>query len=309
MYNRIWNWYFRVRSDKTGELTDSSLVGTGSNDASLFGKLCARLPSQFSEFLASSNIPDRADSNVTVSSNEFSVIDFAKVSGQYESEILRAWFGNEYKDIMDSQFGANINTDADERPTLCWHNRVYMSGYDVDGTDQTTLGSFSGKSVAPINIHMPRKFFPEHGLIMIMQLMRFPTIHEEEHNYLVSRTQFDYEEISGDPQIIENSEPVQLNYRDIFATQTASLPVGYVPASWFYRSEPSYVQFKFDTLGGFPFLEDIPQNENEGWYHEDQEYADMFQTNQLGHYRSHIRVGAEKMSPVPPAIRSIYAGV
>src|SRR5205085_2587943 len=35
--------------------------------------------------------------------------------------------------------------DADNRPLLVMRSNLWASGYDVDGTDQTSLGQFSGR--------------------------------------------------------------------------------------------------------------------------------------------------------------------
>ncbi|AJK28249.1 putative major capsid protein [Eel River basin pequenovirus] len=307
MYNRIWNWYFRVRSDTSGELSDTAF-NTSANGKD-YGNLCSRLPSQWSETMNPSNLPADSTKQVDASGNEVSIIDFAKTQGEYESRILRSWFGNTYKDIIDSQFSGNVSTDADERPTLMMHKRDFMSGRDVDGTDEVTLGSFSGKSVSPVDFYVPPFFCPEHGMIMLMQLARFPTIHENEHHYLAPVVNPTYEEIAGDPQIIENSEPVTLEAGSIFGKDTSTTDLGTVPHSWYYRSEPSYIHKDFDDAEGFPFLTDQIANQNDGWYHEGNDYDSMFQTRQFGHQRTHVRIGAQKKSPVPPAIRSIYAGV
>src|SRR5205807_9431744 len=38
-----------------------------------------------------------------------------------------------------------FRSDADNRPLLVMRSNLWASGYDVDGTDQTSLGQFSGR--------------------------------------------------------------------------------------------------------------------------------------------------------------------
>src|SRR5437868_5434500 len=58
--------------------------------------------------------------------------------------------------------------------TLVMRSNLWASGYDVDGTDQTSLGQFSGR-VQQTYIHsVPRFFVPEHGTMFTLALVRFP---------------------------------------------------------------------------------------------------------------------------------------
>src|SRR5437588_538781 len=41
--------------------------------------------------------------------------------------------------------GGKTSYDADNRPLLVMRSNLWASGYDVDGTDQTSLGQFSGR--------------------------------------------------------------------------------------------------------------------------------------------------------------------
>src|SRR5207302_5616926 len=52
--------------------------------------------------------------------------------------------------------------DADNRPLLVMRSNLWASGYDVDGTDQTSLGQFSGRVQQTYKHSVPRFFVPEH---------------------------------------------------------------------------------------------------------------------------------------------------
>src|SRR5438552_18274903 len=49
------------------------------------------------------------------------------------------------------------------RPLLVMRSNLWASGYDVDGTDQTSLGQFSGRVQQTYKHSVPRFFVPEHG--------------------------------------------------------------------------------------------------------------------------------------------------
>src|SRR5207302_6283755 len=67
-----------------------------------------------------------------------------------------------YHDVISS-FGGKTSYDADNRPLLVMRSNLWASGYDVDGTDQTSLGQFSGRVQQTYKHSVPRFFVPEHG--------------------------------------------------------------------------------------------------------------------------------------------------
>lgn len=304
-YNRIFNWYFRNRSDKSGKA--DTLVYTGARTR-MYGHLIGRLPSQWSEILHTDNLPNQTDREVS-SATVLDIVDFAKQQGIYESEVLRTWFADEYQDVIEKNFRGNVLDDSEDKPELVWHHRMAMSGYDVDGTAGDSLGQYGGKSVANVNYAIPRKFFPEHGLVFHCATMRYPTIHHKEVNRLAKVQQFDYEEISGDPRLLENSEPVEFTREENFANTTGSGTVlGMVPAGYHYRSEQSATHSLFDAANGYPFIEVVPGTKEDASYHTTTEFDDVFQSTQLGHYQIHLLCQADTWSTVPPARESIFAG-
>src|SRR5437763_13348608 len=53
------------------------------------------------------------------------------------------------------------------RSQLFPYTTLFRSGYDVDGTDQTSLGQFSGRVQQTYKHSVPRFFVPEHGTMFI----------------------------------------------------------------------------------------------------------------------------------------------
>ncbi len=179
-YNRIWNRYFRAPTDTGSILADTALIAQ--QDGKDFGELCARKKAIWTTGIESTITT--ADHELDVTGSVLDILDLARVRARYRSEQTRDWFGQRYNDLIKDVFGSGVNTDADERPTLIMRKTQFMSGYDVDGTDDATLGSYSGKSSARCQIRVPRRYCPEHGTIWLMVLVRFPTIHQDEIHYL-----------------------------------------------------------------------------------------------------------------------------
>jgi len=302
-YNRIWNRYFRVPSDTTSILADTALI-SGQNGKD-FGELCARPKVIWSTGIESTL--DTSDHEIDVSGSVMDILDLARLKARYRSEQTRDWFATRYNDLLKNVFGSGVNTDADERPTLIMRKTQYMSGYDVDGTDDASLGSYSGKAASVASMRVPRRFCPEHGTIWVMALLRFPTIHEDEIGYLHQVSQPTYLEIAGDPQLMSMEEPAEYDVNQFF-TSSSSQDLGHMPYGQWWRYQPSLVHNKYDSLNGFAFINNIPSSINEARYIKNAEYVNSFQTEQLGQWQSSCRIDVKKQTVVPGALKSVFAG-
>src|SRR5216684_2789489 len=94
----------------------------------------------------------------------------------------RDYFMQRYHDVISS-FGGKTSSDADNRPLLAMRSNLWASGYDVDGTDQTSLGQFSGRVQQTYKHSVPRFFVPEHGTMFTLALVRFPPTATKEIQY------------------------------------------------------------------------------------------------------------------------------
>src|SRR2546430_1041539 len=71
------------------------------------------------------------------------------------------------------KFGGKTSYDADNRPLLVMRCNLWASGYDVDGTDQMSLGQFSGRVQQSYKQSVPRFFVPEHVTVFTLALFFF----------------------------------------------------------------------------------------------------------------------------------------
>src|SRR5207249_10183126 len=75
---------------------------------------------------------------------------------------------------------------------LVMRSNLWASGYDVDGTDQTSLGQFSGRVQQTYKHSVPRFFVPEHGTMFTLALVRFPLTATKEIQYLNAKGALTY---------------------------------------------------------------------------------------------------------------------
>src|SRR5262249_56275886 len=81
----------------------------------------------------------------------------------------RDYFMQRYHDVISS-FGGKTSYDADNRPLLVMRSNLWASGYDVVGTDQTSLGQFFGRVQQTYKHSLPPFFFPYHHTILTLSL-------------------------------------------------------------------------------------------------------------------------------------------
>src|SRR3712207_1671818 len=128
----------------------------------------------------------------------FATMIMTSVSSPFSCDQERDYFMQRYHDVISS-FGGKTSYDADNRPLLVMRSNLWASGYDVDGTDQTSLGQFSGRVQQTYKHSVPRFFVPEHGTMFTLALVRFPPTATKEIQYLNAKGALTYTDIAGDP--------------------------------------------------------------------------------------------------------------
>src|SRR5688500_20319718 len=94
----------------------------------------------------------------------------------------RHYFMQCYHHVISS-FGGKTSYDADNRPLLVMRSNLWASGYDVHGTDQTSLGKFSGRFQQTYKNSMPRIFVLKHGTMFTLTLLRFTHTAPQDFHY------------------------------------------------------------------------------------------------------------------------------
>src|SRR5207237_7172371 len=121
--------------------------------------------------------------------------------------------------ISVSAFLLNRSSDL---PLLVMRSNLWASGYDVDGTDQTSLGQFSGRVQQTYKHSVLRFFVPEHGTMFTLALVRFPPTATKEIQYLNAKGALTYTDIAGDPVLYGNLPPREISMKDVFRSGDSS---------------------------------------------------------------------------------------
>lgn len=305
-YLSIWNRYFKDPSQT--DLATSFFDALAEGDNSLnWGISVGHLPRVWNTGTTALTVA--GDRRVSlVDTDKIDLLDVAAKKGQLEQIRKREFFARRYTDVLDASFGSNVNTDADQRPTMLMHRSSWLSGYDVNGTDDATLGTYTGKGASVGQIDMPFKYIPEHGAIWCMAVVRFPPLHVKERHYLVGKSEPTYAQISGDPALYANSAPVTLNLTEYFANASLT-DAGQIPYGQWYREQPNYVHNAYGEISGHPFLEEVISDKAaQVAYISGSEYDNVFSTTQLAHWQSQGYVDSVVKRVVPDPRTSIFAG-
>src|SRR5437660_562335 len=132
-----------------------------------------------------------------------------------------------------SPFGGEASYDGEKRPVLVMRSNLWASGYDVDGTDQTSIGQFSGRVQQTYKHSVPRFFVPEHGTMFTLALVRFPPTATKEIQYLNAKGALTYTDIAGDPVLYGNLPPREISMKDVFRSGDSSKKFKIAEGQWY----------------------------------------------------------------------------
>lgn len=249
--------------------------------------------------------PDAQTShNMDTETNSLDIMGLQTAYAQLQTEQEREYFMTRYRDIVDS-FGGKTPYDADNRPLLVMHTEFWASGYDVDGTDQSSLGQFSGRVQQTFKHSVPRFFCNEHGTMFTLALVRFPPTHEMEMHYLVGKERLDYMDLACDPALVANMPPREVNMKQFFHSGNANAKFKIAEGQW-YRMQPDRVALPYNYLDGFPFYSAIPDDDIEKRVLVNTDnYDEIFQSMQLAHWNMQTRFNCTIYRNMPTTRDSI----
>lgn len=293
----------------------------GAENCRKYGRLCARPPhiSNGATNVDSDGIPawapqDIASPQVYGGAGVLTTPTIARIAAQYKSTLENAFFNNKYGDILKDNFGGYASRDADienQLPEFCMRETMMLSGKDVDGTDDATIGTYMGKTAGHIGMHMPRKHFGEHGNLWIMLLFRYPFIHCYEQHPLLGTVNWSYADISGNPDLVDKMPIETWNISKWFLNNVstpgpnASLQQ---PYGQHYRFQNNRVHSTYANIPGFPMLKAGGNSVKQFYYYLDNEYFDTFQSPQMAQWQVNALINATKFSDFPGVKSSIFAG-
>src|SRR5690554_7940746 len=95
-------------------------------------------------------------------------------------------------------------------------SNLWASGYDVDGTDQTSLGQLSGRVQQTYRHSVQRFFVPEHSTMFTLELVRFPSTSTKEYQCLNATDALTYTDIACEPVLYGNLTLLEIYIQDVF---------------------------------------------------------------------------------------------
>lgn len=242
--------------------------------------------------------------NMETETNSLDIMGLQTAYAQLQTEQEREYFMTRYRDIVDS-FGGKTPYDADNRPLLVMHTEFWASGYDVDGTDQSSLGQFSGRVQQTFKHSVPRFFCNEHGTMFTLALVRFPPTHEMEMHYLVGKERLDYMDLACDPALVANMPPREVNMQQFFHSGNQNAKFKIAEGQW-YRMQPDRVALPYNYLDGFPFYSAIPDDDiKKRVLVNTDNYDEIFQSMQLAHWNMQTRFNCTIYRNMPTTRDSI----
>ncbi|CAI7573616.1 unnamed protein product [Penicillium manginii] len=230
-YLNIYNNYFKApwMPDRT-EANPNEL----NQDDARYGFRCCHLKNIWTAPLPPETELSR---QMTTSTTSIDIMGLQAAYANLHTDQERDYFMQRYHDVISS-FGGKTSYDADNRPLLVMRSNLWASGYDVDGTDQTSLGQFSGRVQQTYKHSVPRFFVPEHGTMFTLALVRFPPTATKEIQYLNAKGALTYTDIAGDPVLYGNLPPREISMKDVFRSGDSSKKFKIAEGQW-YRYAPS----------------------------------------------------------------------
>src|SRR5690554_4413862 len=158
---------------------------------------------------------------MTTSTTSIDIMGLQAAYANLHTDQERDYFMQRYHDVISS-FGGKTSYDADIRPLLVIRSNLSASGYDVDGTDQASLGQYYGRVQQTYDHSVLRFFVPEHGTMFTLALVRFPPTATKEIQYLNAKGALTYTDIAGDPVLYGNLPPREISMKDVFRDRKSS---------------------------------------------------------------------------------------
>lgn len=334
-YNFIFSRYFQVPSIASPEMISVKTVNgdpdqldfyptneTWADNMRRYGTLAARLPHILNGYNmlgqgagGFTNSLSAADYGVVINDTSpdvglLDIRDLAQIQGRYRTVQAKNWFAQFYTDVLEERFGTTVNTDADMRPDYLGRTTQFLSGTDVNGTDDATLGSYVGKTLDRVSFNMGRRAFPEHGNVWIMAVLRYPMLHTKEQHPLLATAVPNGQLLLSDPDIVTNEPTIPFDPGNWMAGGSVYTPNAnaQIPYGQEYRYQPNRVHPNFEIIPGYPFTQWDTINSEEWAYYNNDEYKNTFQTTQIGQWNAHLSVAMQRYTTMPGIGKSIFAG-
>jgi hypothetical protein len=307
IYSRIWNFFFKDQA-ASSDMADNFFEGN-SDLRNYYGQLCC-FTKRFWNTGMPTSIVD-ADKNVSAAGNEVDLTEFAQQIGLYKSELKRSWFARRYKDVMRELYGTIVSREVEQRPELIARQTSYLSGRNVQGHDDANLGTVQGVTSGEASLRFPPRFFPEHGLLFIMALVRIPrapVYWEMDRLMLPANAEPDYKSWCAEYDVMQNEPPLEMYDGACWFQDGNSNSLGEKPYGYWHMEAANFMHPDYITVGGSEFLNTTFATEETARYHTLTMYDDMFYSMKLAQWQCRANLGLKSLRLLPDPRASIFAG-
>ena len=246
-------------------------------------------------------IPTASANITTMDINEAMVKDLFVRETELEAD--------RYRDLLMKMFGGNTPASSEFRPIILAENEAWQTGADVNGTGDTNLGAYTGKSAQVHTIGFPTRFFPQHGFIQMFIVCRFPpfwTNPARSHNFnpFANANSFKQALLLPEAAGLERYSAAWDETNETITDRIYNVPYGQNA-----RSQPNFVDpvFARGTKPLYPVMEldSVPSNnvkcDPDAW-------GSVFQSTEYGHWNARIMVHMARETVVRPGEEYLYAG-
>lgn len=311
-YLMIYNRFFKPKNEYIAgqndwSWTNSPLSTAFTDDDKAYGFPAANLPTALWNQTPNKQLA-ASDLAIDTTGNTFDLNEIEEAQAKAVSEMKRDWTMYFYEDILDERQGQST-IDAEPRPEKLWQDTQYIGGENVRGTSDHSLGAITGRQGGTVQFNVPNRYIPEWGIVMVMEVIRFPYISTEETMYQMRQGAGDYELLVADPLIMASKRPQELQVADCFDSTDTSV-LAQIPNGHWWRQHPSYARPEFQQRFGFTFAQGIPPTADAGENYYDTSVDDEnFTGTMLGHYRSFSKHNIFCRRMIPEAEASLYTGL
>lgn len=186
----------------------------------------------------------------------------------YKEMRRRATYGDEYEDIM-SRLGTKLKRDTPERPEVWARKRIRIPVSDALAGGDT---SYNGYAVGTWSMNVPRRYAPEHGIVLTLMSYR-PDVHLNQSNNQWLDNSEGYSNIASS-QVgnywmphHETARTMPVNAGQLNQNSNGTTDLGYIKQYDWYRYPVNLTGYSPDDTtinqDGW-FLPDISRNETTG---------------------------------------------
>lgn len=312
-YYQIWNRYFRlpklIGEDGTDPLPERKIDEYAFDIQDVYGFPAARLPTIYGLRHGHSS----QEHDVPAAEDTMALTDFAAQCAKYYRDQQEDWSVTYYDDLISERWKGNTNIDADRRPEIVAHNMQTLKGFNTYGTTVDAAEQVIGRFEGVVGHGWPRRFFPEHGTIWTLMVVRIPDVCSNEQHYLWKKGgSATYKELACDPIVVETSPPEEVNINEFFVTSNSDK--GWIPHSEWWRCQPNIVGRNWtrgEESKGYPINPKVPTSLMDGAMHgggfDNFLRNELFTTQILDDWNLSGGFDMRAMRAVPDAWKSIYS--